>query len=242
MTDRSIDSRLCRVISPHDTMLDSGEDDYFQIGRAALDICAALLGGHTPKRIIDFPSGYGRVTRWFRAAWPGAELHAVEIDQRALTFVTEAFSARPILGDPYLKMNIPAGADLIFAGSLLTHLNAWQWDLFLSMCVTALSDNGVFVFTTHGRIAALLAQERPGFYGALIDANELCRTYRADGFAFQAYAPDYPTFGVSLSSPEWVMRRLQALPMAKVVTFAEGAWGQDVIALRRNPWPMVRQR
>ncbi|MFK3663928.1 SAM-dependent methyltransferase [Ochrobactrum teleogrylli] len=232
---------VSKIISPLDTMLDpAGEDAYFRIGLGALEHCKTALKGKKPQRILDFPSGYGRVLRWFRATWPEAEIFASEIDSRCLDFVAQEFKAVPILADPHLKMEIPGSMDLIFSGSLLTHFDEWQWDLYLDMCVSALADDGVFVFTTHGRIAALLAQEQHPVYGDIIDTEALFKVYKEKGFAFAPYAEDYPTFGLSLSSPDWVINKIKSMPDVKVIGFEEGGWGQDIWYLQRNPWPMVK--
>jgi SAM-dependent methyltransferase len=231
---------VSRNISPKDAML-AGEarDAYFSVGLGALELCNRILQGRIPKRVIDFPSGYGRAMRWFRADWPSAEIFGVETDPAALAFVESEFGAIPVAADPSLNMSIPLDADLIFSGSLLTHFDKWQWDLFFALCVNALAPDGTLIFTTHGRIAALLAKKRDPVYGDLIDTEALYYEYEAAGFAFRPYSSDYPTFGLSLSTPEWVMGRLQRLPSVKIIAFEEGGWGQDVYALRQNPWPML---
>ena len=91
-----------------------------------------------------------------------------------------------------------------------------------------------------GEIAAYLAEQNHPVYGNAVDVAALYREYQAKGFAFLPYAADYPTFGLSLASPEWVMRKLQTISHAKIVAFQEGGWGQDVIALRKNPFPLWR--
>jgi len=236
----SVSRGVSKSISAKDTMLSgNATDDYFAVGSSALELCKRILQTRVPRRIIDFPSGYGRAMRWFRAEWPESEIYGVETDADALAFIESEFGASPVLGDAHLNMKIPVDADLIFSGSLLTHFDDWQWDRFIPLCVNALAPDGTFVFTTHGRIAALMAKRRDPLFGDLIDTEALYYEYEAAGFAFRPYAADYPTFGLSLSSPEWVMRRLQRLPSVKIVAFEEGGWGQDVYALRRNPWPLI---
>jgi SAM-dependent methyltransferase len=232
---------VSRVISPLDTMLDKGQEEaYFSVGKGALEHCKTALRGRTPKRVLDFPSGYGRAMRWFAHEWPEAELFASELDSRCLDFLEKNFGARRVQAHDRLDMKIPGNMDLIFSGSLLTHFDEWQWDIYLPMCASALSEDGVFVFTTHGRIAALLAQDRHPVYGTLVDTADLYERYLETGFAFSPYDANYPTFGLSLSSPEWIMRRLQKMPGIKVIGFEEGGWGQDIWTVQRNPWPMIK--
>lgn len=231
---------VSRIVSPNDTMLDVGrEDDYFDVGKTALGLCKSALNGFSPKRILDFPSGYGRVLRWFQAEWPQAELFAAEVNDDCLEFVNKTFDATTIKAHPRLNMTIPSNMDLIFSGSLLTHFDHWQWNIYLEMCAEALSPDGVFVFSTHGRVHALMAKTRHPIYGTIVDTRELYERYKETGFAYLPYDRGYETFGLSLSSPEWVMRKLQAMPNIKIVHFEEQGWGQDIRAVKRNPWPMV---
>ncbi|MCG6203141.1 class I SAM-dependent methyltransferase [Rhodopseudomonas sp. HC1] len=228
------------TVSPCDPMREAGkEKEYFAIGLGALDLCKRALRGTIPLNIVDFQCGYGRVTRWFRREWPTATITAVEIDQGALDFVQSTFQAVPVAADAQLTFKLEPGANLIFSGSLLTHLDEWQWDRFLRIAIDALAPDGILVFTIHGRIAALLAEQRHPVYGNAIDTKKLYDAYKTSGFAFLPYAKEYPTFGLSLSSPEWIMRKLQAIPEVSIIAFEEGGWGQDVVAVRRHPWPMV---
>lgn len=232
---------VSRVISPHDTMLDAGGvDAYFDIGKSALAHCKRALDGRTPGRILDFPCGYGRVTRWFRHEWPEAEIHGVETDGKCLDFVKDTFEAVPLQADPRLAMAIPGDMDLIFSGSLLTHFDEWQWRIYLEMCCDALAPDGVFLFTTHGRIASILAKKRHPVYGDLVDTRELFERQKASGFAYLPYDPAYPTFGISLSSPAWIMALLERMPNIKIIGFEEGGWGQDIWTVQRAPWPMIQ--
>jgi SAM-dependent methyltransferase len=234
-------SGVSRIISPHDTMLDTGGlDAYFDIGKGALAHCKGALAGQLPGRILDYPCGYGRVMRWFRHEWPNAEIFGVETDGKCLDFVKENFGAVPLQADPRLKMTVPGDVDLIFSGSLLTHFDEWQWRIYLEICCSALAPEGVFLFTTHGRIASILARERHPVYGDLIDTRELFERQKASGFSYLPYDPAYPTFGISLSSPAWIMSLLERMANIKIIGFEEGGWGQDIWAVQRAPWPMAR--
>jgi SAM-dependent methyltransferase len=232
---------VSREVSPLDTMLDgSGIDAYLDIGKSAADQCKRALGDRQASRILDFPCGYGRVTRWFRNEWPNAEIFGVETDINALEFVTKTFGITPIVADANLNMQIPDNIDLIFSGSLLTHFDEWQWRIYIEMCCEALAPDGVFLFTTHGRIASVLAKERHAIYGELIDTRKLFEMQKPTGFSFLPYDSNYPTFGLTLTSPSWVMSLLEAMPNINIIGFEEGGWGQDIWTVKRAPWSMVR--
>ncbi|GEM_PF-1515864 len=232
------------AISDLDTLYGSEDHDrYFQIGYDAFRICQKASGKWGPRRVVDFGVGYGRVARWFRQEWPDAITYGVDINKNALAFVHQAFGVLPIPTYPQIDGAVlPGDIDLVFCGSLLTGLDAWQWDAFFRLVVPSLGPSGVLVVTTHGRAASQMLRDNPRQFGESIDGEKLLETYVRQGFAFAPYAADHPTFGVSLSSPGWVMEKLQRIPELKIISFEEQGWGQDVIVLKRNPWPMSVER
>jgi transposase len=129
---------------------------------------------------------------------------------------------------------------LIFSGSLLTHFDEWQWRIYIEMCCNALSPEGVFLFTTHGRIASALAKDRHPIYGNLVDTRKLFELQKSSGFSFLPYDEKYPTFGLTLTSPAWVMGLLEKMSDINIIGFEEGGWGQDIWTVKRAPWSMVR--
>jgi SAM-dependent methyltransferase len=215
--------------------------DYYLAGQRASDICKLALSGNAPGRVLDFPSGHGRVLRWLKRDYPDAELHAAEIDPDALEFVERVLGAHPIQSTPNFDTPLPGDLDLIFSGSLLTHLDVWQWDAFLGRCLEALRPGGVLVATFHGRIAGLMARDGHEVFGSLVDTRALYADYARSGFAYRNYDDSCPTYGLTLSSPAWVLGRLDRYPLARVELLREGGWGgyQDVLAISKNDWPMV---
>jgi cyclopropane fatty-acyl-phospholipid synthase-like methyltransferase len=78
-----------------------GHEHYFAVGKSALNVIQATLvlaGVNSPKTILDFGCGAGRVTRWLRAAFPDAKISACDTREEDLKFVRQ-LSAR-ILGYP----------------------------------------------------------------------------------------------------------------------------------------------
>ena len=72
-------------IDPDDVMYRPERRDlYFELGASALRaVRVALLaaGKEEPERILDFPSGHGRVLRMLKAAFPGAALAAGDLNR-----------------------------------------------------------------------------------------------------------------------------------------------------------------
>jgi len=73
------------------------------------------------------------VTRHLRAFFPDADLFVSDLDKRGECFAAETFAARPIEAAPDFATSLARSFDLIFCGSLPTHLperrfvNAFDW-------------------------------------------------------------------------------------------------------------------
>ena len=120
-------SGLIEEICEGDRMFKGNRDAYFNAGFSALKnvrlaMLAAGIGDFA--EILDFPSGHGRVLRYLRADFPNARVTACDIEIPAADFCEKAFGATKVLGheDPW-EIKLPGHYDLIWVGSLLTHLN-----------------------------------------------------------------------------------------------------------------------
>src|SRR4029450_6397039 len=103
------------------------------------------------RRCLDFASGYGRVTRWLVRELPPARVTAADVDRQAVRFCAFEFRVRPLRvprGADELRLDGPY--DLIFVGSLLTHLPLPACAATLAALVKALELGGLLVFSTQG--------------------------------------------------------------------------------------------
>src|SRR5262245_60754125 len=92
---------VCRTISPNDDMLAGDQDNYFRVGRSALDcISLSLQAAGKPasdvRYILDLPCGHGRVLRYLRAAFPGAEITACDLLRDGVDFCAATLGAIPV--------------------------------------------------------------------------------------------------------------------------------------------------
>lgn len=222
-------------ISPKDTFWYGKWDNYLRFGYSALScVRLALLTARRddPSSLIDFGSGYGRILRVFKAAFPQARLAACDIDHDAVDFCAKALGAKPVYSYEQPE-RIDAGErfDLVWAGSVLTHLPGERWSAFLELFQSMLEPGGVLVFTTAGRTVAekMRAGEHLGL--SQDQVRRLLDDYGRTGFGYHDY-PDWPGYGLARSTPEWVCRRLERHPGLRLVCFTERGWGerQDVVA------------
>jgi SAM-dependent methyltransferase len=231
------------VISPNDHMWITGQQWYFDVGRSALDcIKSALTTAHiAPTSILDLPCGHGRVCRMLRAFFPDAHLTACDLDRDAVDFCAAQFNATPVYShEDIRRVSLDQCFDLIWSGSLFTHLDAPQWPDFLGFFAEHLSPDGVLVFTTHGRQP--IQWMREGFFDYGLSREEqrtLIEGYVKEGFGF--VSPSNQAFGISLSSMAFVCRQLERWPSLRLIGFHEAGWTghQDVVscARLRKPWP-----
>jgi SAM-dependent methyltransferase len=216
--------------SSHELYLASGQWAFRHIK------LAMLASGKTDlQRILDLPCGYGRVLRILKAAFPSAELTACDIHKPAVDFCARTFDAKPV----YSVTN-PEGIplegpfDLIWVGSLLTHVDAPQWQGFLKLFEQLLPPGGLLVFTTHGEFAIEAQLHSKGSLGLTPDQKEaILRAYRSQGFGYCDYTlppqgvrrNSLPlNYGISLASPSWVCAQLDGLKF-DLLTYRAGVWG-----------------
>ncbi|WP_165067124.1 class I SAM-dependent methyltransferase [Paludisphaera rhizosphaerae] len=235
-----VEAAVVRAVHPRDEMFTS-PDHYFGVGRSALAcIDLALRGAATKpsdvKRILDLPCGHGRVLRYLRAAFPEAEITACDILREGVDFCASTFGAVPVYSedDPH-KIPVDREAfDLIWVGSLFTHLDSGLWIEFLDAFRTFLRPGGVLVFTAAG-----LAKYRRELaeYKKIGSHARLLAGYQRHGFGFEMYQHlDYEYYGSSVSSPAWVFSQIATVGGLRTVHFAEMAWdsNQDCYAFVRD--------
>ncbi len=218
----------------------STDDVYYLYGLGALAYIRLALqaaGADEPRRILDLPCGYGRVLRMLKAAFPEADLTACDLDRAGVEFCAETFGAIPAYSseDPS-DLRLADDYDLIWCGSLLTHLDAEGWRLFLPWFEQHLKEGGILVFTTHGRLhAEEIRSGRQKF--PVTDLVELVAAYQRDGFGYQRYIDFEADYGISLSSPAWVCGELERCPDLELLMYTERGWmsRQDAVVCVRRP-------
>ena len=226
-------------IDPADEMFDPRDPGhYFWVGRSALDAVErglAEVGVAEPARILDMPCGHGRVLRLLRARWPQAAFTACDLNRPAVDFCVDAFGATGIYSaDPVSGVAAPADFDLVWVGSLFTHLDADRWPDLLRWLRDRVRAGGAVIFTTHGAEAARRIEAGDEYGLGTQGAGRALDGYRAGGFGYAPYPWD-PDYGVSLSGTDWVRSCIAGAPGLELVSLRERAWAdhQDVVTLRR---------
>ncbi|MDB6167511.1 MAG: biotin biosynthesis protein BioC [Verrucomicrobia bacterium] len=232
---------LNRAVSARDTMVWPGmEQQYFDLGHRALELVnlsAQLCDKpHYPK-ILDLPCGHGRVLRWLQAHYNYARITACDLDRDAVDFCRDQFGATGVYSQRDLRaLPFTAQFDLVWCGSLLTHLRAGEWLTALDCLIRWTSECGVIVFTTQGRFFASLLARGQDNIAENVDKAALLKKFAEHGNAFEPYFEDADQqYGVAVTAPEYIGRVLQRYPNVIIRAYLEQAWGiQDVVILYKK--------
>jgi predicted O-methyltransferase YrrM/SAM-dependent methyltransferase len=218
-------------ISPRDAMYVGDAAHYFSVGASAMRAIEAAAPP-APKRILDMPSGHGRVLRHLRKRYPDAALVACDLDEDGIAFCAQQFGAEPVPSAADLsELSLPGPFDLIWCGSLVTHLDARRVGELLTLFRESLAPEGVAVVTTHGELVAERLRSGDTYQLAPQAAKTTAADYDATGFGYADY-PWSPGYGMSVTSNKWLEDAASRAGL-RVVSFQEHAWDdhQDVIAL-----------
>lgn len=233
------DINVIREISPDDAMYQGGNKiHYFGVGQSALKcIKLALLAAtkdlSTVKKILDLPSGHGRVLRFLKAYFRDAQITACDIERNAVDFCSKVFNAKPIYSEKRpADIKIEGKFDLIWCGSLLTHLNFDHWVAFTKFFHSILNNKGILVFTTHGRYSVERIRRGDFTYGLSdYSLKILLDDFDRHRFGYVNY-PDVDDFGISLSSPSHVLAMVEKIFDMNLLLYYEQGWDNhhDVVA------------
>lgn len=237
--DRDLVHKLTTKVGKGDGMYNGNGQAYLRVGRSALDcielaLRSALKNKTEVRSILDFPCGFGRVTRWLAAAFPNATLAAMEVNPKAVDFVADVFPAKAYVVDPEWQSVPNDRYDLIWCGSLFTHVSRERSERLLAVLLERLRPGGILATTTHGAYVANCLRRRTKTYQLSESAiTQLLRGYDGDQYGFGPYdgASDY---GISACRPELFMQSGSAAGLVPHL-FVARAWNrhQDLFGFLR---------
>ena len=150
---------------------------------------------------------------------------ACDVDREAVRFCVREFGVHGHVAPPDVAdLVLPGGTyDLIFVGSLLTHLDPAACLHLLDVLSNALRSGGVLVFTTHGESCL----ERIAGYGADFARREhfYRDTVAREGVAYAPYQGQRG-YGITIHARSYVEAALAERfgGHLEVVRFAERGW------------------
>jgi SAM-dependent methyltransferase len=226
-------------ISPQDAMFNwSRPLHYFTTGRSArrsIDQSLAAAGRREISRILDFGCGHGRVLRVLRRAFPDAQITAADIDRDGVAFCVRTFGAIGVHSSiDAASISFDCDFDLIWAGSVFTHIDKAGWKAFLALLRNSLAPDAVLVFSVHGPDVERKVRSGERTY-SLEPATvaSVLEHYAESGFGYGDY-PGMTGYGISIVEPQ-AARALVEDAGLRLVTHIPVGWDnhQDIVACVR---------
>jgi len=188
-----------------------------------------------PRRILDLPCGYGRVMRYLRHGFPDASISACDLDAGGVEFCRKQFGAAPLQSKADLaSLDLGSRFDLIWCGSLMSHLNADRLLDLLRFFQRTLNPGGMAVFSSHGRNVFYKITELNWTYGLDYPGlKRLLEGYYNMGFGYADY-PGHPAgYGISLATDAWFRQQFPKAGDWSAVHLVESEWDfhHDVYSL-----------
>ena len=190
------------TVSKADTMM-SNDPHYLSVGESALAIVERALGGMEPASILDLPCGFGRVTRVLRARFPQASITVSDLDRPGVDFSAYRFGARGVYSvQDFRELDLGETYDLIWVGSLMTHLPAQTTKHLLAMLARSLTPRGLAFVTLQG--PSIIPRLRETGYGLSQGyAEQVIEEFERTGFGYRDYVGGEDVYGVSLTNDHY---------------------------------------
>lgn len=174
------DEMLGQLLATHHGSVDVGLVGYFRTGWMAAEALERALrwrfGESAPIRLLDFASGYGRVTRFLVPERDRLAITVADVDPDAVEFQRRTFAVdglvtthspqsldleSPGTGTRTGSLDTGATFDAIFVASLFSHLPEATFTPWLGSLYRRLAPGGILVLSTHGVETLLPGREMP---------------------------------------------------------------------------------
>lgn len=239
-----IASRVHTMDSMFSAASQRSQNHYVSVGVSALrniedTLSICNLNYSAIEKCLDFACGYGRVLRWIQTKINPSRITACDIDKEAVDFCKSEFGVNPLYSaeDPE-EINFAENYDLIWVGSLLTHVDAKRFTAFIKVFIEILNPGGVLIFTTQGEGCFTnpgLTVYKKRFKG---EEQHLRKSFLKDGYCYIPYKPS-GRYGFSIFSKEYVEKIMTENFSGRVTLdrFKERGWDnhQDVWSYRKVP-------
>lgn len=234
------------TIDKYDNMYNTAQrpEDYTFVGESGLDTVISVLGA-SPTRsvdsILDYGCGHGRVGRFLRAFFPDARMTFADVDPSCADFCAGTFNGKAYHSPhDFGALKFDDTYDLIWLGSVFTHMDYGRMKVLFDALFTALSPGGIVVGTFRGNKMHQTYLRNPEV--AKRDAD-LISEFERNGVAYKRY-PNWPyDWGLSLVKPFRIMELGERQPDARLVAYTEVGWANahDVAAWTNvSPQTVIR--
>lgn len=204
-------TELNRAVDERDDMLDFAiklfEHDrdvaisnYFQNGFEQFELVRHIAGWRAhPKTMLDFASGYGRLTRFLVHEHLSDDVTVSDILEGGMEFQAAQFGVKTLRSTTRPEdFPVTGKYDLIFVASLFTHLPEAAFTAWLAKLAALLEPEGLLIFSVHDESIAPVAVDGIAFHSysesRVLDANEYGSTWVTEQYVRDRVAAIDPKF------------------------------------------------
>ena len=183
------------------------------------------LGINSINDVLYLPSGYGRELRFAQLLLPHSTIIASDIDRTGLNFCHKEFGVKTVLSnDSFSVPHLDGQFDLIWCGSLITHLNEASAVRLLELFYSLLAPGGLCLFSTHGTMHAHWIEKRSQTYG-LSEAGQrdLLKQFGDGGYGYANYL-GLRNYGISVVSYSKMVSLAKTVGTWSEVIYLERGW------------------
>lgn len=184
-----------------------------------------------------------------------AKITAADIDEDSVDFCVEQFGVKGIYSQVEIDLvDFNDTFDLVWAGSLFTHLPLDKVKRTISHVGNYLTPRGIFIFTIIGRTA----MEKTLSFGGGVEAEmqNAKKQYNETGYGFYKYSPaillppinrpevsrafsnalSIPDYGISYLSASRLVYELECMEGIQILSYHGGNWdnSHDVVVIGRK--------
>ncbi len=235
---RAIPGLVGRVHQNDAMLFDTSESSIINYQRAAdsaienltLALSAAGRSFAEVRSCLDFGCGHGRVLRRLQQLILPPRITASDVDEEAVWFCAAEFGVQPLVSSWRLEDLRLGSYDLIWSGSVLTHLDAAGGRILLRHLGHSLRPGGILVFSAHGQ-ASLDGLER--LYGGAHarEATAIRQEVSAHGISFRQYGKefgDFPgTYGMTWHRRDYFEQQIRELFADQITLLLHRPQGWD---------------
>lgn len=184
---------------------DSALAEYLWNGRWIADRVLGLAAAHFGDvgrrgRVLDFACGYGRLTRWLAAELGPRRITVSDILAPAVEFQRERFGVEGFVSTARPdELEVAGRFDLVWVGSLFTHLPEPAFRGWLHRLSALLEPGGLLAFTTLDMALSPEARDVAGGGHRFAPTSE-------------SRVLDRASYGTAWVTPDYVARAVAALP------------------------------
>lgn len=215
-----------------------GAQHYLSVGLSAMGCIseASENANTTVGSVLDLPCGYGRVLRFLKVEFPEAHITGCELNPVALSFCKKRFGVDTVLSAiDFNQILLNQVYDLIWCGSLFTHIPMSSAKKLLQFLSDNLSEQGICVFTTHGEHSVdLITSKRYTYSLSATGQDTLLSTYDSIGYGFADFKNE-DAYGISAVKQDIIVALAASVGLKECVLYKARGWDnhQDVYAFKK---------